>query len=440
MKRVLLTGATGYLGRHLLRDLLRDGHDVTAIVRRRDGRLAERLAEFDGFGRGTLTVLEGDVRRYRCGLHAEAVAALTGRIDAFVHCAGMTEFDPALAQALAEHNTHGTRNAFELCRDLIIPHFHHVSTAFAATGTFRNPYERSKYDAERFLDERREDPVIVSIYRPTIVVGGRVLGEDGSAGTLYAYLKSLRFIRECFRSDAGRSGKLARKYGASLNGGVWHIPLRVEADARVRLNLVHVDDVAERIVRQVRRPPGARQIQLLASAKPSTVAEVKNAFCRVLGIDGIALTDKAAFAALPRNSLEDKFRRMTATFQPYLQNMPEFAGTDGLRDVPLERIAGDFLEELEKRMTVGDRLPLGSMAIECLDAARAGKYLDKFSEGQFGESLLKRIPFAEAKNPRPSRSRTRGTRLRRQSKSRGSTKSVRTACPRARRPRPAPRN
>ena len=52
--RVLLTGATGFLGSHLSRRLVHDGHDVTALVRR-DSNLV-RLEDH----RDRVTVLEGD--------------------------------------------------------------------------------------------------------------------------------------------------------------------------------------------------------------------------------------------------------------------------------------------------------------------------------------------------------------------------------------------
>lgn len=412
-KRVLLTGATGYLGRHILRDLLRDGHAVTAVARRRGARSAEervRSVLFPG-GDGNLSVLEGDITLPHCGLAPEAAAELAGRADAVVHCAGLTEFDAGLAVRLREQNVAGTRNAFALCRALKAPQFHHVGTAFVAGDArsvfsaddfdagqrFKNPYEESKFEAEKFLRAAADGPVIVTIYRPSIVVGGKALGEDGSAGTLYAYLKALRFIRECFRRDARGKGELAAKYGASADGDVWNIPLRVEADEDLKINLIHVDDVSRRILRNIRRPRGAGGVHHVTSEHTYLLSELKDEFCRALGIRGLRLVPASRFAERRPTGLEEKFRRMTGSFQPYLHHMPLFAAGEAAGRVDLQEIVEDFLAELESAGGPAKEQSLGSAALEGLDLKRPGKYLDRFSKGEFGESLLKRIPFIEAR-------------------------------------------
>ncbi len=192
-RTILITGSTGYVGRHLLIALLQAGYRVLAIVRRRNGQLEQRLtdllAPFDNGWSGQLVVVEGDVSQPLCGITDGLLSELKqAKPLAFLHSAGLTRFDAHLADDLKRHNVAGTQHAYELCAVLGIPEFHHLSTAFVA-GTsdhvwqesdldcgqgFRNPYEKSKFEAESYLHNISSDgtPKIV-IYRPSIVVGGQ---------------------------------------------------------------------------------------------------------------------------------------------------------------------------------------------------------------------------------------------------------------------------
>ena len=87
--KVVLTGATGYIGRHVLEHLLKRGVMVTAIVRKREGRLEARLGKETVQG---LEVLEGDVTTTLCGLSESQISGLKD-VQAFIHCAGMTQFE-----------------------------------------------------------------------------------------------------------------------------------------------------------------------------------------------------------------------------------------------------------------------------------------------------------------------------------------------------------
>ncbi|MFF5130035.1 NAD-dependent epimerase/dehydratase family protein [Streptomyces syringium] len=85
--RYLITGATGFIGRHLARHLLERGHHVTALVRR-DGRVF-----------GSLTV-RGDL------VTGEGLAAAVRGVDRVIHLAGVTKAaDPRLYTMV---NTVGT--------------------------------------------------------------------------------------------------------------------------------------------------------------------------------------------------------------------------------------------------------------------------------------------------------------------------------------------
>ncbi len=161
---VLLSGATGYLGKHLLARFLREGHRVTALLRGGErARLLDALAPFALPATLTeatrLAVVAADLAQ-----PVDVAPVLAhGRPAVFVHAAGLTRFEARLADELALHNFGGTRHAFALARALGISAFHHLSTAYVA-GTargafgpadlevgqqFHNPYEETKFAAEK---------------------------------------------------------------------------------------------------------------------------------------------------------------------------------------------------------------------------------------------------------------------------------------------------
>jgi NAD(P)-dependent dehydrogenase (short-subunit alcohol dehydrogenase family) len=96
--RVLVTGATGYLGSHAAAAVVRSGHDVRALVRSPD-RVATSLGPL---GVSVPDVAVGDITD-----PASIEAALTG-CDAVVHAASVYSLDPRDAPVIAATNVRGT--------------------------------------------------------------------------------------------------------------------------------------------------------------------------------------------------------------------------------------------------------------------------------------------------------------------------------------------
>ncbi len=179
--RILLTGATGFLGMEVLVRLLeRSGHDVLCLVRAADGPAAEERLD------AVLAGLYRDPSPYRRrvrALHGDltsGVAAPDGEVDVVCHCAASISFDLPLEEA-REINVEGTRAMLALARAVGARRFVHVSTAYVA-GThsgeftedmlgseFRNTYEQTKSEAERLF--AGVSGMEVAIARPCIVMG-----------------------------------------------------------------------------------------------------------------------------------------------------------------------------------------------------------------------------------------------------------------------------
>ncbi len=148
-KRLLFTGATGFVGKVTLSMLLDRYPDIgqVLILARRGTKASAKDRVFgevlpsepfrplrerhgdkvDAFYREKIAVVDGDVTDPNLGI--EDLAAL-GKIDVLLNCAGLVTFNPALGQAI-EVNTLGARNAAQLAVALAAPLIH-VSTCFVA--------------------------------------------------------------------------------------------------------------------------------------------------------------------------------------------------------------------------------------------------------------------------------------------------------------------
>lgn len=231
--KVLLTGATGFIGGELLRRLLRRDHrPIVCLVR------AASAADAARRGHETLAALFGhvvparlaarvewvaaDVERPRLGLDDAAWSALAAEVQEAYHCAASTRFDLPLDEA-HRINVVGAQEVYALCEAACergaFRRLHHVSTAYASGDTpgeveadflpgddhpFRNSYERTKAAAERFL-RARMDRVPITVYRPSIVVGDSRTGRTTSWNVVYYPMRLAAWGRLPFVSSGGRS-------------------------------------------------------------------------------------------------------------------------------------------------------------------------------------------------------------------------------------------
>jgi thioester reductase-like protein len=204
MGDVLLTGATGFVGHELLVRLLeRDDRHVHALVRAEDdAAAAARLPEHE-----RLTAIAGDIERPELGLDERRAEQLAERVTTVVHCAASVSFGLSLEESRSV-NVDGTRRMLDLAercasRGEGIERFTYVSTAYVAGAhrgrfaeddldvgqSFRNPYEQSKFEAERLVRERAGS-LPLQVLRPSIVVGDSRTGWTSTFNVLYAPLRA----------------------------------------------------------------------------------------------------------------------------------------------------------------------------------------------------------------------------------------------------------
>ena len=169
-ERVLVTGATGFIGSHLIQELVKAGANVTCLV-----RPTSDISQYEGLG---LSFKLGDV------LERNSLTGPTSNADVVFHLVAAQEsFDP---QGYYDLNVGGTRNLVEACAENETPPvFIHVSSISAAgpspDGELRNEkdppspishYGRSKLASEEVL-RAWAHKVPITIIRAPIVFGER---------------------------------------------------------------------------------------------------------------------------------------------------------------------------------------------------------------------------------------------------------------------------
>jgi dihydroflavonol-4-reductase len=182
MSRTLVTGATGFLGKHLVAQLRERGHDVAALCRYDDPSLA-------ALG---VAVHRGDV------LDAASVRAAAEGREVLFHCAGKVSRKPEDAEELYRVHVDGTKIALDAARAAGVARVVVASTSGVVAVTkepdeVRNekaeapfeilsrwPYYRSKLYAEKAALDRSGPGFEVIAVNPTLLLGP---GDDRGSST-----------------------------------------------------------------------------------------------------------------------------------------------------------------------------------------------------------------------------------------------------------------
>jgi long-chain acyl-CoA synthetase len=202
-RSILITGATGLLGRAVLARLLAADPRLRAYVLVRGARAVSPSPVPRSPSPAIIPVC-GDLCADGLGIAPDERAAIRRDVTAIVHLAANTTFSTPLDRARAV-NTVGTQRVLELANDCANPvHVAHVSTAFVAgrrtgviaetldesTAGFVNAYEQSKYEAEKLVQAQAASWVILR--------SSTVLCDDavGRVTQLNAVHRALRLLHD----------------------------------------------------------------------------------------------------------------------------------------------------------------------------------------------------------------------------------------------------
>lgn len=202
-----LTGATGFIGRHLLAALVVRGAPVYILVRESSGARLERALQSCGPLRELIHPVVGELTRDKLGLPTRLQDELRGHIRHFFHLGALYDLT-ASAGALESANVLGTRHALELAEALGCDCFHLVSS-IAVAGRFpgrftehmfseavalEHPYFRTKHESEALV--RASKAVAWRIYRPGMVVGHSQSGVIDKIDGPYYLFKLIQQLRD----------------------------------------------------------------------------------------------------------------------------------------------------------------------------------------------------------------------------------------------------
>ncbi len=391
---ILLTGATGLLGRYLLRDLLAAGNRVAVLVRPERGRSPEdRVREVMEFARATAggplqepTVLAGDLRDRGLGMSHVDRDWISRNCARVLNAAASVSAHRSQDGEPHATNATGTRRLLEHCARLGVHEVHHVSTASVCGDRpgpilesegdlgqgYHNDYEHSKHSAELALRTLRE--LRTTVYRPAAVLG------DSRTGYTTTYHGVYRFFE--------LANRLAQPGGEP--GRRW-LPLRLPFDGNERRNLVTVDWVAQAITRVLGRPALHGRTYHLTATRPTSVRTITDAAIEELGLTGVELAGRPANPS----ALERAFVEGVQEYWPYPGSDPAFDCENtlaALPDFPAPRVDRECLGRLI-RFAVQDGWGRGRRKDPLRGSLDCGDYIERYFPAAVARSSLAQTPI-----------------------------------------------
>ena len=354
----LLTGATGLVGRYLIRDLLSRGHRLAILVRSsRKETAGERteaiLQMWEGDSGQPLPrpiCLEGDVNHPGLGLKPSDREWVAENCDRIIHNAAVLTFhgkdrddDPWRT------NVGGTRNTLDACRELGILDLHYVSTGYVC-GTrqgvirehefdcgqeFRNDYEHSKFLAEKMV---READFLkqTTVYRPGIITGDSETGYTSTYHGLHAYLRLISVL-----VGNQKPGPDGRRF----------TPIRLNMTGDEKRNIVPVDWVSAVLCRLFETPEAHGSTYHLTPTEPITNGQVIEGGYKYFNSYGVEFLGPEANVAGSAGNMDKDFQENTVLYRSYESTDPTFDTTNTDRfteDLPCPKIDEAMLHRFWK--------------------------------------------------------------------------------------------
>ena len=353
---ILLTGATGLLGRYLVRDLLLADVPVAVVARRSrrqsaQDRMDALMATWEtSLGRELPRpkVLDGDLCEPEFGLSDVDLDWVSENCDSVLHNAASLTFistDPKGEPWLS--NVRGTQNVLDVCRRTGIKDFHHVSTSYVCGlrdgrimedeldvgQVLGNDYEKSKVQAETLVREADflSPP---TFYRPAIIVGD---SQTGFTTTFHGFYAALN-LASTLRKSLGNEDQTV------------HLPTRVTLDGTESKNLVPVDWVSAVTAHIVTQPQFHGRTFHLTPTAPVTIGTIVEVLEKACGFRDTIFAGKGTVLEHP-TEIEQLFYEHIRVYNSYWRDDPTFDCTntqEAAPHLPCPVIDKDLLLKLAK--------------------------------------------------------------------------------------------
>ncbi len=216
-KHILLTGATGFLGAFLLKELLQqtDAH-IYCLVRAADRseglrRLQSTLEKYQlwhpAFNQSRIIPLLGDLAQPLLGLAPQEFARLAAQIDVIYHNGADVNFFKSYHQLKAA-NVLGTQEVLRLACQTKVKPVHHISTISIFGNTYSDAtiirenepidgheshldlgYSQSKWVAEKLVWLAQSRGLPVTVFRAGAIAGSSQTGQSNSKDFAFSFLR-----------------------------------------------------------------------------------------------------------------------------------------------------------------------------------------------------------------------------------------------------------
>lgn len=300
-RTILMTGATGFLGHFVLRDLLQKNFRVVALLRHpvaeTAGRLRAMLSRLGVDSRaaeagGQLLLQEG-------GLPDDLPESTWGETSEILSCAASLQLFSNGNGEPFRTNMLGTEMLIEWARRYGVGRIHAVSTAYVCGSykddvreifhprppDFQTEYEYSKWMAEDMLARwAHQDSGVLTVLRPSFLIGDSETGYTCQFGGFYQFARLVSMMKERYADLPGQNG----------NGTL--VPHRIPGSEHDLIqNLVPVDFAARIIAEVVADHSLQGRVYHLTDPAPPTWGEFKQWIEEYFHIHGGQFVDRGEF-------------------------------------------------------------------------------------------------------------------------------------------------
>jgi len=278
MRKVVLSGANGYVASNFILKLLQEGYEVIALVRSRNAvpareRMVEALHEIGDIDHtvlANLKVYDYSLFEENFNLPASQLKEIFGGRIHYFHFAASLKFDISSKEEIFGTNLQGVQHSIETFLNFSGPssRFYFISTAYSCgkfegifeekfyenqpIEKFRNYYEQSKRFAENVIHDYIENKNLKAcILRISQIVGNRVSGETLTDYGIFDFAKRIQRV-------------------VLRNPGV---KLRLQIDPDCTQNLLPIDTMVSYFMDIVESEPLPRVLNLV-SKNPITNRDI----------------------------------------------------------------------------------------------------------------------------------------------------------------------
>jgi nucleoside-diphosphate-sugar epimerase len=330
-KKIVITGARGFVGRKLLEDMLDRNGDLFFPICR-SLKSMESIQERQG-KHGNINCVFGNIEDPFCGI-SNPLETFGGTVDTIIHLAADTDFsqDKTDAERAQMYSTNvlGTQNVIDLAKILHPRRFLYFSTAYASGNNdgvipdegvvvrkgFKNYYEETKQEARRRVFD---SGLPFTVVNPTIVIGDSKNGDaEGEDRMIYGYFRAMYVgarLRLLAGSKKGKRITYEEYYKNTESGEEMDCGVRLVGNPNTIKNVVPVDYLTFACIKMLEDDSSIGKGYNVGGTEFS-VQEMLDSMQRAMKIKGFNFDP--TFNGVTNDNLERGLARELSPYRPYV--------------------------------------------------------------------------------------------------------------------------